>query len=406
MNCLRFTTCALLIMARMTVASAAIEEPRQQALEPVASADNKSEAPSFSDSATIEAGTGDTKATITVGGFLPYTSGDWYYAYQLGGEAAVSKGSEGDVTVGSLSGLAQGSSASTKFTFMHWAHAPKSVTGPMQVVCAKAFSEVVDNLPFDDIAKTGLDVGCDETLFDAAKLKTVLDKWNALRKVCATASAESAALGAVLCSSFSRQAADAALSAKGQQPGVLEAVVTELQSFKLLFAPAHLFSLGAKANRKKANYFLEPDFAQLKKGHTTGYGASATYSFVRQNRMHSGGFSLEKTYKGGDEVEVCAEIAGSTALRCITGPIGAPKHKYGRIAFAESRWIARSGRLGWAPRAEYDFSDSTYAIRIPIYVAPNKEKALIGGIAIGYTNKDDEGFGAAVFIGKALSLFD
>lgn len=49
-------------------------------------------------------------------------------------------------------------------------------------------------------------------------------------------------------------------------------------------------------------------------------------------------------------------------------------------------------------------------MRLPIYLAPDKEKALTGGIALGYADKGKdemkaEGFGASVFIGKVFSFY-
>lgn len=121
--------------------------------------------------------------------------------------------------------------------------------------------------------------------------------------------------------------------------------------------------------------------------------------------MFSGGFSVEKSYKSNSDVEVCTPIENSTSTKCITGPIGAPTHSYARILFAETRLLIVAEKFAIAPRAEYDFKASKYAVRLPIYIAPNKAKALTGGIGLGYTNKNDEGFGASVFVGKAFSFF-
>jgi hypothetical protein len=170
--------------------------------------------------------------------------------------------------------------------------------------------------------------------------------------------------------------------------------------------PAHFFTLAAKANRAKANYFLAPDLTKLKKDHVTGYAGSASYSYFRKSFLLTGGFSLERSYKNSDEVEVCTPIPDTTSTQCISGAIGAPSYGYARIGFAEGRWLLGRGKIAIAPRAEYDFTGSTYAVRVPVYLAPTKDKSLIGGIAVGYTNKDDEGLGISVFIGKAFSFFD
>src|SRR5258706_7215948 len=64
-------------------------------LEPLSSASAKaSTVPSFSNAASIEAGTADTKASLTFAGYLPQTVLGNYLHYEIGGDAPVSnKGS-------------------------------------------------------------------------------------------------------------------------------------------------------------------------------------------------------------------------------------------------------------------------------------------------------------------------
>ena len=44
-------------------------------------------------------------------------------------------------------------------------------------------------------------------------------------------------------------------------------------------------------------------------------------------------------------------------------------------------------------------------MRVPIYLARNKEGALTGGITFGYSSSDED-LGVAVFIGKEFGFFD
>ncbi len=63
-----------------------------------------------------------------------------------------------------------------------------------------------------------------------------------------------------------------------------------------------------------------------------------------------------------------------------------------------------TGAFAVAPRIEYDLTSSKFAAKLPIYLAPDKNKTLTGGITLGYVTHGD-GFGAAVFVNKAFSFF-
>jgi hypothetical protein len=372
-------------------------------LAPISSADAQSAGPSFLDAATIEAGTSDTKVNIGISGFMPKSgSGDWYHQFGLGGEAAVTKGSTDDVTVGTLSGLSKGSSARASFSFIHWKRLTQEEADTQLAFCRTHFTGLIGDYTWDEAPLSLANAGCDRGLFTAERLMKIAEGLEARRKECAEGKSK---LKPEQC---------ALIIARGEAKVVpatvliekLPVIVSAWAEQMLPRAPAHFINLGTKVNRAKANYFAEIDFTQLQKEHTTGYGGSASYSYFRRPYLLTGGFSIEKSYKNNDEVEVCTPLPDTTALRCITGSIGPPTRTWARIGFAEARWLVGNGRVGIAPRAEYDFTGSTYAVRVPIYLAPDKKKSLIGGIALGYTDKDDEGFGVSVFVGKAFSFFD
>jgi len=97
-------------------------------------------------------------------------------------------------------------------------------------------------------------------------------------------------------------------------------------------------------------------------------------------RMYSAGLSYEKSYKNGDPVQVCSPVSGSASLKCPSGSIGAPKDMFSKIVFTESRILLKVGAFAVAPRIEYDFAASKFAAKLPIYLAPNKDKVLTGGL--------------------------
>jgi hypothetical protein len=392
-----------LVTIATSIRAASIDEQQRRALEPLSS-DGKSTGPTFLDSASIEASTSDTKVAVSIAGYLPKAPLGDYSLYQLGGQAPVSKGSEDDIDIGTLSGLTAGASANGSLSAMWWPHQTTAVTSDLGRVCDQEFRDLVPGYEWTEGSLTGEDFGCDRSLFSPEKLKKFVESINAARMKCVEYGEHVPASEDNKCTRLKAHS-EARLTPDASDSKRLRRVLNRIDAVERRASPVTLLTLGAKVNRKKSNYFAESDFTKLTKNHSTGYGASITYSYLKGSRMLSGGFSLEKSYKSNSDVEVCSPIEGSTSLQCITGPIGEPTHTYARIVFAETRWLVVAERLAVAPRAEYDFTGSNYAVRLPIYIAPNKDKALTGGIAISYTDKDDEGFGASVFVGKAFSFF-
>lgn len=398
---------ALCGLAAVAAISSALADPisdeRKDAVEPLSSSDGRSAGPTFLNAVAIEASTSDTKANISFAGFLPAAPIGDYFLYQLQGEAPVSKGSTDDVAIGTLSGLTAGASASTSVTAMWWPHQSPDMTGALRATCDAEFPNLIPGYQWNEGAQLGADnISCDKSLFTAPKLKQFIDAATAMAKKC-TEKPPTLPADVAMCKRLKEQPPK--LSRRAENEGYLRNVVEKIDAVEARATPATLLTLGAKVNRKKANYFAEPDYTKLKDHHTTGYGGNLTLSHVRNSWMVLGGYALEKNYQAKPDVEVCTPIEDSTSTKCITGPIGEPTHSFTRMLFVEGRVLIIAQRLAVAPRAEYDFEKSNYAVRLPIYIAPNKSKLLTGGIALGYTDKDDEGFGISVFVGKAFSFF-
>jgi hypothetical protein len=382
---------------------------RKDALQGISAPDGQSVGASLLDVATIEAGTSDTKASITFSGFIPDAgTGSWYQTFSVGGEAAVTKGSTDDATVGTLSGLSKGSSARASYSWIHWARMGPTEFDLRAEFCRRNFKDLIGKHSWEESALAGGNAGCDTGLFTEARLKALVDTIEVARKECIEGKST---LDPGICQRLkdlgeAKLPTGAALSVRLDRIRSKWVEMARDIEAKDLERPAHFITVAAKVNRAKANYFAETDLTTLVKDHSTGYGGTASYSRFYGRRLLSAGFSIEKSYKANDEVEVCSPIAGTTSLKCITGPIGPPKDSFARIAHAEARWLSRSARIAVAPRMEYDFTGSTFAVRVPVYLAPDKKKSLIGGIALGYTDKDDAGFGVSVFVGKAFSFFE
>ena len=139
---------------------ATLDPDKQAALEPMSSPDGNSSTPNFTNTASIQAGTSDTKATLSVGGFVPSpTSAIDYLRVSLGGDAPVSKDSTGDTDVGSVSGLTNGASANAGISAFWWPHQAKSDTDLAHRICVDEFPNLIQGFSYDQLGAAHVPVG-------------------------------------------------------------------------------------------------------------------------------------------------------------------------------------------------------------------------------------------------------
>lgn len=441
-----------------SVCVAATEAETSSILEPLSAPSAKSSTvPSFSNAASVEAGTSDTKASLSFAGYVPQMVLGSYLHYEVGGDAPVStKGSTDEIDIGTVSGLTAGASAHAAISAMWWPHQSDADIKTMGETCANELPKLIPGFKITEVFwLTNIDGDCSRSLFKKEMLQKIVDGLNATINQCRdlaikteklgrdTAEAEEVAKtdkakGAAMkpkpptateevtdkqrqqqCDALLQHPelvttshgktvfdpkAKVVLSKDIESPATLTRLLKALDASDRHLSHVTLLTLGTKANRKKDAYFNKSDLATLIKDHTTGYGANITLSQIRGNVLYAGGFSYEKTYKSDDPTQVCSPVTGSTSLKCLSGTIGAPKQMFSRIVFTEARVLIKTGVFALAPRVEYDFTASKFAAKLPLYFAPDKNKTLTGGIALGYVTHGD-GFGVAVFVNKAFSFY-
>lgn len=167
---------------------------------------------------------------------------------------------------------------------------------------------------------------------------------------------------------------------------------------------AYGFNLALTANQQKFSYASEAAPSTVTDDHKYGYGATLSYSWIRDRAVLSAGASFERSYKGGKEVQICNPIGSTGSFSCADGALKAPKESTDELLSIEYRTIL-SARLHFAmsPRVEYSIEKSDFGVRLPFYLAADPKRLLDGGIALGWTH--DEHFGASVFVGKSFSFF-
>jgi hypothetical protein len=400
-----------------------IDADKQAQVAPLSSADGKSSAASSLSVISLAAATTDSKATLSLAGFTPKPFYGDYSLLQIGGEAPVSKGSDSETDIGTVSGLTAGASANASASVYWWPHEQLNVTIARDTICKDEFPKLIaGGFRYEDGPQSHADTACKSDLFDTKQLQSIADGFNDTIKQCKKFAAQHKTpptkltfdknnkpiATAVDCQKFKdRLFWNASLTDKAKDPSYLEALQAKVDAVESGSANklVKVLTFGTKANRQKVAYFNKTDLTTLIKDHSTGYGVNLAGSSVWPMWMLSGGFSYEKTFKNVDSVQICSPVsAGSTSSKCLTGTIGPPPGMYARILFAESRILISVGALAVAPRLEYDFTAAKFAAKLPLYFAPDKNKALIGGITLGYVTHGD-GFGVEVFVGKAFSFY-
>jgi hypothetical protein len=171
-------------------------------------------------------------------------------------------------------------------------------------------------------------------------------------------------------------------------------------------SPMWGLTFGVKANHQKFNYVLAAAPTTAEDSSETGVGISVGGTYVGLRNLFTFGYSHEESYTASDKTEICSPIGTTGSLSCEAASLGAPTKEKAELGFMEGKRILKSGKVAVAPRVEFDFKKSNWAIRLPVYFLANKEHQLTAGLALGYTDADDEGFGAAIFVSKAFQFFE
>jgi hypothetical protein len=389
-------------------------------VQPLSSPDGKSSSPNFQNTASIQAGTSDTKATLSLGGFVPSpTSLIDYLRVQIGGDAPVSKGSMDDTDIGTVSGLTAGASANAGISAFWWPHQSEQFIGDQDAVCDSYLPVLIAGYRFEQASDSHFRFPCAASSFTVETLQALADALTKIQTQCEgyVTTGKPAPTDQVKdkttndypatkkeCDALAGSPTSAELTAAAKNPAKLKAIRDQIKGLAGEASGVTVLTLGSTVNRQKVSFFNKSDLSTLINDHSTGYGVNLTLSLVEKSYMLDGGLSYEKTFKSGTATQVCSPISGSTSTKCQTGTIGDPPGMFSRILFFEGRVLIIANQLAVAPRTEYDFTAKKFAFKVPLYFAPDATKALTGGVTLGYVS-GGEGFGASVFVGKQFSFY-
>jgi len=355
----------------------------------------KSNGTAFASRVSAEAGDADAKATGRLAGVFGCGSPN-YGRYGVSVSAPFDPKKAEKVDVGTVSGLTAGSSVSAELGWMQWQRPEPKDVHDMDAACEQEISRAIEGYTLDMVSFAGgPTANCEPGLFDRSALEVVIKAIKEKRESCAK-NAPTNPEEKKLCKTLTD------LPPPQLNSDALEESKTRLRAVQV-FKPIRTVSIGASANTQEFVYVVATAPQNKIKENKTGHGFSLAYTEIDVSMLWSVGVSTETTRKGGDKMQVCNPIDSTGATSCFEAAIGAPATKDANLAFGEIRTLFQDGHLGLTPRAEYDFKNSEWAMRLPVYFVSNVKGQLVAGVALGYTSEKHT-VAASLFIGKAFSF--
>ena len=152
--------------------------------------------------------------------------------------------------------------------------------------------------------------------------------------------------------------------------------------------------------------FLDRTAFKLETDQRTTWEVGGYAGFINSDLTFSlrGRLVYGQTYKANDEAEICRTVSIPAGPECLKGPDGAPLRQRTGLASLEARKLVHvSGGtdIAIAPQVTYRFKDRNLGVEVPIYLSPDKDGKLSGGIKAVYNSKGDE-FALGLFVGVEI----
>jgi hypothetical protein len=116
-------------------------------------------------------------------------------------------------------------------------------------------------------------------------------------------------------------------------------------------------------------------------------------------------YSLGRSFKGGDPIELCQPITDRTATTCeadviLSGPKQEDRHQ---LEFQLKKYL--SDDVGAQLFVTRDLKQKGWGFEVPIHFLKDKEDGLAGGLVLSYRT-DKKAFDVSVFIGQVFGVFN
>ena len=168
------------------------------------------------------------------------------------------------------------------------------------------------------------------------------------------------------------------------------------------------WGIDASMGRDDHTYLDQAAFT-LPSAARTSWEVGAYYGWINSDLTFSlrGRAVYGQTYEDNDEAEICRTVSIPAGTECIKGPDGAPLRQRSGLVSVEARklvMINDGTRIAMAPQVTYRTEDKSVGVEVPIYLVPDKDGKLSGGIKAVYNSKGDE-FAVGLFVGVPFSIF-
>jgi hypothetical protein len=358
-------------------------------------ADARSVGTGSSNRIVLEAGDADAKATARLAKL--FGNGPEYGRYAFTVTAPFDSKKADKVEVGTLSGLTSGTSASFEYSLLKWTKATQTEQTAITAACEAAIPRLIPGYTWKQVGRV-TSLNCNQDILDLQALREAVDSINKMVAACSSPTPPS--------SEECKQVAPGSTVVSGNAERVIEEIYSNVTDVvHAASRPMKSFTFSVKANEQSFSYVTADALTTTQTSSKTGYGAAFAYSYIGRRSLWSVGYAHEESYKSSPKLEVCSPIGTTGSLSCSEAIIGAPKKDGRELGFVELRRLIQAGQFALAPRLEFDFEESSWAARLPFYFITNKDDQLTAGVALGYTDEDDE-FGASVFVSKAFAFFD
>jgi len=111
----------------------------------------------------------------------------------------------------------------------------------------------------------------------------------------------------------------------------------------------------------------------------------------------------KRDYEEGETVQRCTAVENALGLEsCKQLPFGRAEEKESLVVAVEL--VRQFTGFAVALGADYDFEESEWTLRLPIFLVRNADDDWVAGIKLGWSSDDKDEFGAAIFVSKPLEF--
>jgi hypothetical protein len=167
--------------------------------------------------------------------------------------------------------------------------------------------------------------------------------------------------------------------------------------------------IGLDASVGQDDYqYLDRALFETPKAKKTSWEVAAYGGFINWNSTFAirGRAVYGRGWKLPEDGEACEPVGDPPEEKCLTGPDGPPEKVETGLLSVETRHLLvldDQHSIALAPQVTYRFEDDAIGVEVPVYLAPNENGELTGGLKFAYSSKGDE-FGIGVFVGVPFKM--